>query len=154
MAHLDFLTIIFILYSLNQAASKVYHITTGPGSGSSNDLCIAPCLTLSQLIANSNYLHDHSDTTIMVFLPGIHRLTANLSISNLHNFTMNSKTSIARILCISHSHNMIIKGSHIDNLEFIGCTENQIEVIQKFELQDTKFMDSGTALQLIETTKF
>ena len=90
----------------------------------------------------------------MVFLPGTHRLTANLSISNLHNFIMNSKTSTAQILCTSHSH-MIVKGSqyiHIDNLEFIGCTENQIEVIQRFELQNTKFMDSGTALQLIETT--
>ena len=90
----------------------------------------------------------------MVFLPGTHRLTTNLWVSNLQNFTMNSKTSIAQILCTSRSH-MIFKRSqyiHIANLEFIGCTENQIEVIRRFELQHTKFMDSGTALQLIETT--
>ena len=153
MARLNFLTVTFILCSLNQAASEVYHITTGPGSGSSNDLCTAPCLTLSQFIANYNYLHDHSDTT-MVFLPGTHRLTVNLRFSNLQNFTISSKTSTTRILCTPHSH-MIFKRSqyiHIANLEFIGCRENQIEDIRWFEIQHSKFMDSGTALQLIETT--
>ena len=150
MARLPFLALSLILCSLNQATSEVYHIAAG-----SADLCDVPCVTLSQLfITNTNNFLQSNINLKMVFHPGTHYLTANFSVSNLHNLTMNSKSTVARIVCVGHSHMTFsrLQNVHIANLEFIGCAGNYIRDVGRLELQDVKFKDGGTALKLVKTT--
>ena len=137
MARLPFLALSLILCSLNQATSEVYHIAAG-----SADLCDVPCVTLSQLfITNTNNFLQSNINLKMVFHPGTHYLTANFSVSNLHNLTMNSKSTVARIVCVGHSHMNFsrLQNVHIANLEFIGCAGNYIRDVGRLELQDVKF---------------
>ena len=78
-------SLVFLLCSLKLAAgdTEVYHITT------SSELCTAPgvCLmTLPEFATNlTRYL---SSNTSLVFLPGIHYLSVNISIANIDNFSL------------------------------------------------------------------
>ena len=146
------LWLVFLLYSANQAASKVYHITP-----TSRDDCTSLlCLSLTQFAINSSeYL---SSNTSLVFLPGRHHLTAvDLIVFNVNNFSMTSLSSTAQIECSNDSH---IHFNHslfiqITDLEFIGCGGNQVENVEEFILQNSKFggqEESETALELFETT--
>ena len=70
---------------------------------------------------------------------------------------MNSETLITQIVCRNYS--LVSFNSfqfiHITNMEFIGCGGNRVKNVELFVLQDAKFKgegDSGTALELIETT--
>ena len=71
---------------------------------------------------------------------------------------MKSENSTAQIKCTSYSHNIHfsqLHSVHITNLEFIGCGGNQVQYVEEFVVEDTKFegkQNSGTALELLETT--
>ena len=139
-----------LLCSLNQATSYVYHIRTN-----STGSCAAHCLTLTEYATNfSHYLHSN---TTLVFLPGTHDLKVNLSVSNVVSFTMTSGTVTALVVCRNYSH---IHFSHsyffsLSNVEFIGCGDNQVQHVEKFEIKNTKFCGphiSGTVLEITETT--
>ena len=153
MSHFSLLTLWLALSSLNQAAqSEVYYIKTDP-----TDFCIVqPCLTLSQFAANLSH-HLHSNTTL-VFLPGTHYLSkVNLTLSYMDNFVLKSKNSTAQIVCAANDSHIYFSHSRyilITNLEFIGCGGNQVQHVENFVVEDTKFggqENSGTALELIET---
>ena len=147
-------TLLIILCSLNQADSEVYCITT-----KTPDLRnIQPCLTLSQFATNlSRYLHSNTTSTL-VFLPGTHHLSnVNLTLSHMENFLMKSENLTAKIKCTSDSnfHFSQTQSIHITNLEFIGCGGNQVNHVEEFLVNNTKFEgqnNSGTALKLIATT--
>ena len=98
----------------------------------------------------NHYLH--SDIT-MVFLPGTHYLNVSFSLSCLHNLTMTSKSTAARIVCMGRSHMTFrrFQNVQIANLEFIGCAGNHIEDTERFELLNTTFKQGGTALDLFDT---
>lgn len=141
----------FLLCSLNQATSHVYHIRTNSISTNS---CVTSCLTLTEYATNfSHYLHSN---TTLVFLPGIHNLKVNLSVSNIVSFSMTSETVTALVACRNYSH---IHFSHsqfisLSNLELIGCGDNQVQHVEKFEIKNTKVCGShisGTALKITET---
>ena len=86
MAHqIKYFSLVFLLSSLNLAASEVYHIRT---NSTSHKLRTAPCVTLSEFTTNFSYRYFN---TTLVFLPGIHYLTVNLSISNADNVFMTSE---------------------------------------------------------------
>ena len=75
----------------------------------------------------------------------------------MDKFSMNSEISTAQIVCRNYAHIFLNCSQciHITNMEFIGCGGNQVKNIEEFVLQNTKFkggVDSGTALELIETT--
>lgn len=126
-----FFTLLF-LCSLNRAVSEVYHIVPS----SNNDLCPASCLTLSQFAKNSSS-HLHVNTTL-VFQPGIHHLTINLTLSLLYNFTMNVERPLTtvEIKCTRASRILLssIQHIYISSLEFVGCEGNQVERVQQFVL--------------------
>ena len=152
MAHqASFLSLVFLIYSLNLAASEVYHIKT---NSTSADLCTAPCLTFSEFaISLSNYLYSN---TTLVFLPGTHYLIVNVSISNTGSFSMTSESITPQTVCKSYQH---IHFKHswyigISNLEFIGCGGNQVKSMDKFVVKDTVTVfnvlnTSSTALEII-----
>ena len=152
MAYHTIFLLTFILFSNNQAASVVYHITA-----SSADFCDVPCLTLSQVITDAEIDHYYlrSDIT-MVFLPGTHYLSVNFSLSYLYNLIMKSHSTVVQIVCVGHSHMTFARFQHIHiaNLEFIGCGGNYIGDTGRLDLQNVKFKDchSGAALKLVETT--
>ena len=147
------LYVVFILCSLNQAASEVFHITT---NSESTDLCTEPCLTLSKFAANSShYLHPN---TTLIFLPGTHYLNAsNLTLTGVDKFVMKSENLIAQIQCTNDSRIYFSESQlvHITNLEFIGCGSNQVVLVEEFVVHNAVFKGqagSGTALELIKTT--
>ena len=151
----SFLQLVFFICSLNDAAGKVYNITTNSNPA---DLCSAtPCLTLSTLATRWNYyVLDYSNTTL-VFLPGTHYLTANMSVSNFNNFSMTSENTTAKIVCgdNSHIHFNCSKYIGISNLEFIGCGGNQVKQVKEFVVQYVVFKGQNTSsmtLAIIETT--
>ena len=152
MAWLNLFTIMYLIYSLNhdQVTSEEYYIKTN-----STDLCIPPCLTLTQFITNLSHLFNPNMT--LIFNPGTHYINVSLAVSNLMNFSMISRYSTAQIRCANYSQ-IIFRYSqniHISNVEIVGCGGNQVVNVDKFVVHKTTFMgqeSSGTALELIETT--
>ena len=152
MSHFTPLTLVFLFCSLNQVFGEVYHIVLN-----SSDLCTESCLTLSQFAINSSY-HLGSNTTL-ILAPETHHLNTNLTLSNLYNFSMDTENILAtaQIECTSTSNILLyhIQYALIKNIEFIGCEGNQVEGVEEFVLQNTKFEGrgySGSALQLTKTS--
>ena len=144
-----------LFYSLHQVASETYYIRAN-----STDLCIPPCLTLSEFVANSSHLLNSYSNIILIFNHGIHYLNDSLTVPNLSIFSMTSQhLTTTIIICASYSQ-IIFNHSHtvqITNLEFIGCGGNQVMNVDKFVVHDSSFKgqdqeNSGTTLELIETT--
>ena len=143
-------SVVFIFCSPNQVSSEIYHIKA---NSTSTDYCIAPCLTLSDLLF-ADY-SQYSNTTL-VFLPGIHYLIFSMSVSRAKVFSMTSKSIIAQVVCRRSSsiHFDYSQYVSISNLEFIGCGGNQIKQVKEFVVKDTRFNGqntSGTALEIIKT---
>ena len=113
------------LCSLNRATSEVYHIVTTPN----DDFCPRSCLTLSQFAKNPSY-HLHTNITL-IFLPGTHYLSVNLTLIHLYNLSMDveSQLTTVQIECTSASRIQLssIQCVYINSLEFVGCEGNQIE---------------------------
>lgn len=134
MAQIHFFgRLVFFLCALNQASSNIYNITT---NSTPTDLCRASCLTLSEFVIRRNdYLH--SDTTL-VFLPGEHYLTVNVSVSNIDRLSMISESTTAKIVCgdDSHIHFNCSQYVFLSNLEFIGCGGNRVKRVKEFIVQD------------------
>lgn len=153
MAQLNLFTVIYLFCSLSQVTSEEYYIT----ANSTEDLCIPPCLTLTQFTTDLSHIFNPSVT--LIFTPGRHYLNVSLVVSNLSHFSMISQAqySTAQIRCTSFSQ--IILGHsqniHITNVEFIGCGGNQIINVDKFVVNKTTFTgqeNSAIALELFETT--
>ena len=131
------LVLSLIFHSLNHAASEVYYVTINL----TNVCTEQPCLTLSQFAANSSH-YLHSGNTTLVFLPGTHYLSnVNLVLSNRDNFVLKSENSTTQIKCTIDSHIYFTQSRciRITNLEFIGCGGNQVEHVEKFVVEDTRF---------------
>ena len=149
----SFFTFAVLLCSLNQVcmAGEVYHIRV---NSTPTMLCTAPCLIFSEFATNlSHYLYAN---TILVFLPGTHYLTVNVSVSNIDNFSMTSEgMTAAQVVCRNNSNLHFNSSQHISisNLEFIGCGGNLVEHVEKLTVKDTQFTGksaNGTALEIAE----
>ena len=90
--------------SVDQPIGELLYVTTD-----SVDLCTLPCLTLSQFAisygSTSTYYLNLNIT--LIFLPGRHYLTSNLTISNLDNFSVSSENSTAQILYQDYSFSLL-----------------------------------------------
>ena len=112
------------------------------------------CVTLLELAALSPSMD--VNTTLMM-LPGNHSLIANLSFSNLINFTIFSE-SLTKITCESSVFLSFdnIEWVFIQNIFFVGCGGNLVRNVDNFILQGTTFEGHdnslGTALTVINTT--
>lgn len=158
MLHSTLLTLLLVT-SLNGQTSEVYQIVTN-----STDQCTSyPCYkyTLSQFatrISESNHRH-RPENISLIFKPGIHSLTVDLSLSNLYSFSMSKGNLLttAHIECASTAHILLssIDYVHIKNLKLFGCEGNQVVSVQQFVLHDSTFEGreyGGSALQLYHTT--
>ena len=147
MAQVHFFQLVFFLCALNQAASNINIATR-------TDLCTAPCLTLSEFATRLNdYLRSN---TTLVFLPGKHYLTVNMSVSSIDKFSMISESTTAKIVCGEDSHIHFNHSQYIflSNLEFVGCGGNSVKRVKEFVVQNAAFKGqntSSTALEIVET---
>lgn len=131
-------------------ANEVYHVSPTLHYRD----CPAPCLTLDQLATNSSDLLG-MNTTIML-LPGKHRLSMNLEVSNVTAFTMMSMNVAGQILCgvLSSLSFCNTQKVHITNIKFFGCGSSLLLNVNEFELVNAVFdgkVTSTTALELTET---
>ena len=150
MAQVHFFRLVLFLCALNQAASNIYIAT----NSTQTDLCTAPCLTLSEFATRLNdYLRSN---TTLVFLPGKHYLTVNISVSSIDKFSMISESTTAKIVCgeDSHIHFNYSRYIFMSNLEFVGCGGNSVKQVKEFVVQNAVFKGqntSNTALEIVET---
>ena len=120
-----------------------------------------PCLSLSQLTANSSrYLGNETNITLF-FLPGIHNLNEELSLSHADNFSMTKDkggNGTVFIECGSPSGRFNISemtSVTIKNLHFIGCGSNGVSQVEKLIVKDTIFQGvegKGTEIVLSNVT--
>ena len=137
---------------LSQAKCEIYHIT--PKELEVADNCNSSCITLSQLAASTPFV---SSNITLIFLPGSHNLTENLTFSNIDYISIAANNFAPQITCELSTHLAIenVQYAGISDLEFFGCGSNFIRNVAEFVLLDVLFHgneESSTALQLIETT--
>lgn len=151
MALFSFLLVVLCIFQ--KVASETYYIIP-----SEEHICpVKPCLTLSQLAMDaSEYLMASS---VIIFVPGNHRLYTKLTVSNVNSFTMLSNSSMTTpiIECSQAGHLSLksVKYTTIKNLKFIGCGENIIQSVEEFILQNSTFESHsfhGTSVCLIDTS--
>lgn len=115
-----------------------------------------PCLTLSQLVANTSWLKPNTE---LIFLPGNHVLNSKLSISNVSKFSMLCDSLVEGSQTVhcqnSASFNFdCIDGVSISDIGFVGCGSNKILSVKRFSIKNCSFQganDSGTALEVNAT---
>ena len=101
-------------------------------------------LTLSQFINNTTaYL---ANETILIFLPGIHSLEFELTVENVHSFSMfmwPAPTSKAIINCDHHNTRFEFRNISVvivTGLEFVGCFNNYVGSVGQFQLKNSSFI--------------
>ena len=134
-------------------ASTVYHIVPTESAPCPAEFC----LTLSQFNASPNkYLQ--VDTTLFL-LPGNHVLESDLAISSVAKFQMLSITLDNVNITCEQSARIIFHDSkevNVSGIKFLGCVENSVKFVEKFELRDSSFIGqenvNGTALHIVESS--
>ena len=118
-------------------------------------------LTLSQFVSNSNYL---TNETSLIFSPGNYGLESELIVENVHSFSMFARPSFSSktvIVCAGHNARFEFRNVSIvtvSGLEFVGCFENHVVSVGRFQLADSSFFGngqaivSGTVLTIVEST--
>ena len=113
-----------------------------------------PCLTLSELAADSNL--SNSTNVTLLFLPGNHSLDHELVLNDANYISMTKTVGSVLIKCTSWSGRFEINQTaivSISGLHFMGCGGNSVSQVNHFTLKDTTFQGqegSGTALVLNE----
>ena len=99
--------------------SIVLYIKPSPSAPCRKQLC----LTLSQLTANTTLKYLKLSTTL-IFLPGNFSLESEISVINLHSFSICSNSSM--IFCQRDASFRFenIDNLHIRGLNFVGCGNN------------------------------
>ena len=143
------LLLLVLLFFCDQATTVTYYITS--------DICSQPnhsCLTLSEFAVDSSRHFDPNTT--LIFLPGMHSLQINISISDADSLTLQSENVCPSVTCENDSFMSFnsIELIHIKNMKFIGCGGNVFESVRQFLLQNSRFEGkdaSLTAFELIHT---
>lgn len=89
----------YILYSV--VYGQLYHVIPHTGTPSPQEPCISP----SQFAINSSIYASNTSNIIVYFLPGLHSLDLEITVSNLHNFTLTNYMrgdDIAVVKCTAH----------------------------------------------------
>ena len=127
---------------------------------SSNVPCpVNPCLTLSQLAANSSRWLTSSKHTTLMLLSGNHTLNTDLSVSNINNFFMLSNaTSDGVHVIISCQYQVSFNFKNmtelsIKGLMFIGCGGNTFSSIKNFTIENSTFRGQNESGTVLDVTK-
>ena len=105
--------IIFLMFLINVLTNEIHGLTASkilyvwPNNSANTSCSSQPCSTLSQHILDNGTLPDVTNVEYH-FLPGEHRIPANIVLKNLHNFSIIgivSKPSLQVVLvgCV-HTH--------------------------------------------------
>ena len=140
---------VFLCLELSGDCAEVVYISPTSCPVPSN-----PCLSLNGLAANTSWLNHESNTTL-IFSPGIHLLSIELSISSINNlslFPQSLKESQSTIVCQQNASFNYYNITHvlIRGLKFVGC-ESSVESVEEFVIETSTFHgqnDSGTALEV------
>ena len=106
-------------------------------------------LTLSQFVNNSiNYL---TSNTTLILSPGNYTLESELIVENVHSFSMFAWPSLSSKVVIVCDHNARFEFSNvsivtISGLELVGCFENKVLSVNKFQLEISRFFGNGQTL--------
>ena len=152
-------------------ASEVYYIIKPSQSQNCGDQCsnnaefesdsVDNSLTLSQFANNSiNYL---TNDTRLIFSPGNYSMELELIAENIDSFSMFALpiSSTKAVIVCGHNARFVFRNVSIvtvSGLEFVGCFENHVVSIGRFQLEDSSFFGndqeivSGTVLTIVEST--
>ena len=152
------ITLVFLLVCVVSAQSKVhFYITPSLDIPCPKD----PCLTLSQLAADSSNYTGH---VFLVFLPGNHTLNRELILSGADNFSIESlDNEMVMIECQSHHERLIVNETTfaaIKRLHFVGCGGNTVTSVDELTVEHTIFQgvegegrDTALVLNEVNFTK-
>ena len=151
--------------------SLTYGVTLHVRPTSTNTSCPTnPCQTLSEYAKDSGQYFSDSSFTLQ-FLPGIHTLNVNLTISNIHQLEITNAVVPTKVVCDS-SVGFTLKNIsvvRIEGLVFVGCARSGIvqdlygyvfptycgilfQSVQMAEMIDCTFQDSnGSALGVVDS---
>ena len=131
-----------------------YYIKPSDNDCLSEDL--QPCLTLLEFATN---LTSTESNISLIIYPGLHRLSVNLSLSNIDNFELSSQSDESRVIIDCESSSQIsldsVESVSVNGVNFIGCGGNIVRNVRHFFIEDSTFegrQETGTSLILINTT--
>ena len=133
-----------------------YYIFTSPLEPCPTEM--SPCLTLNQFASNTNYYLSENTSITLILQQGTHRLDSELTVANVSRFSVigerEGNESIVTIECSERFTFENVTEVNMRFLLFIGCTENYIQSVGQFFLDNCTFNGlgrNGTALNIIET---
>ena len=138
-----FYSVVIVFHFSITIMGEDYHLLPVPKLD--NDTCMAndcDCLTFAQFASNSsNYL---TDTTTLIFTPGSHTIEVELTIKNIHSFSMLAEIdpfTQTEIVCYDHAKFTFSNVStvNVSGFRFSGCTGNQILSVGQFHLKKSTF---------------
>ena len=156
---LKYLTLTFIAQIIFIECDLIYISPSISRSGCPLESNYA-CIFLSQI---SDYsIMSHGSNTTLLFLPGKHVLTFNLTINYFSYFTMKSSTGMSGIQrpvisCQQFSKFQFISitSVFISNLKFTECLKTSVSKVDKFLIKDTSLVGesllTGRAISITQS---
>ena len=133
-----------------------YYISTSPLEPCPAEM--SSCLTLNQFASNTDYYLSENTSASLILQPGTHRLDSKLTVANLSQFSLIGEkirnNSIVTIECGKRFTFENVTNVNVSGLQFVGCTENYIQSVEQFILENCTFNGmryNGTALSIIES---
>ena len=133
-----------------------YYISTSPLEPCPTEM--SPCLTLNQFASNKTYCLSENTSITLILQPGTHHLDSELTVANVSRFSVigerEGNESIVTIECSERFTFDNVTEVNMRFLVFVGCTENYIQSVGQFILDNCTFNGlgrNGTALNIIET---
>ena len=136
------------------AASEIEYIIRPSQAQNCGDQCsdaetVDNSLTLSQFVNNSiDYL---TNDTTLIFSLGNYSLESELIVENVHSFSMFEWPSFSPKAIIVCGRNGRFEFRNVSivivsGLEFVGCLQNHVISVGQFQLENSRFSDSGQAI--------
>ena len=117
-----------------------------------------PCCTLNQFASNKTYRLSENTSITLILQPGTHHLDSELSVVNVSQISVigerEGNVFIVIIECSERFTFENVTKVNMRFLVFIGCTENYIQSVGQFCLDNCIFNGlgrTGTALNIIES---
>ena len=141
--------VLFLYLDLHTGKSEIVYITPSPPGLVQSQ----PYLSLNQLATNTSWLESNT----LFFLPGIHRLSSEISLSNISYISLVSDSSLRQpqslIACQRNTSFTFHNVSHVrvSGLKLLGC-KLSVVLVKQLSVENSIFQgvnDSGTALEII-----
>ena len=115
-----FAVLLLTINAVQYSSCERFNIVPSPDSPCPGEFTGEPCLTLQQYVANPSL----SSYITFELHPGNHRLSSQLSVSNINSFTMRANTS-ATVVCSQQLHDPFyfnrLQQIHVSGITFVGC---------------------------------